>query len=212
MKGENKPNTRPDTLSRPVEDRTRSGSKLPAANSRSGSLEGHVASGRFFLRWGCFRPSAGALRIDCKKQVKLGKRYLNDQNCSESGPNVSQKRERVPKREPRGAKGGQRAQKGSQRSQNGAKECEKGAKQDPNGDQNGRNGPQRAPKRSQMSTRVGKITQETCQGRGPRIRSQKRRSTAGKGQANGSQMESFLDHRGAFSRYFSDVFSSLIFH
>ena len=107
MKGENRPSNHPDTLSRPVEDRTRSGFKLPAANSRSGPSEGFVASGLFLLRWRCLRPSAGALRIDCKKQVKLRK----------------------------GAKGAKREPKVSQLSQKGTKNGANGAKSEPKGSQ-----------------------------------------------------------------------------
>ena len=53
---------RPDTLCW-VLQRTRSGSKLPAANSRSGSTEGHGASGNLF--------STGVLSVVCGFSLKL---------------------------------------------------------------------------------------------------------------------------------------------
>ena len=53
---------RPDTLCW-VLPRTRSGSKLPAANSRSGSTEGHGASGNLF--------STGVLSVVCGFSSKL---------------------------------------------------------------------------------------------------------------------------------------------
>ena len=53
---------RPDTLCW-VLPRTRSGSKLPAANSRSGSTEGHGANGNLF--------SMGVLSVVCGFSLKL---------------------------------------------------------------------------------------------------------------------------------------------
>ena len=53
---------RPDALCW-VLQRTRSGSKLPAANSRSGSTEGQGASGNLF--------SAGVLSVVCGFSSKL---------------------------------------------------------------------------------------------------------------------------------------------
>ena len=56
----------PDTLCW-VLKRTRSGSKLPAANSRSGSTEGHGASGDLFAMRGAFGRVRVFFEIGCEE-------------------------------------------------------------------------------------------------------------------------------------------------